>query len=216
MSGIKAVTAADKAVEAAVTALHYQLVDVERSAGGLLRATIDREPGHAYPTGPSEFVTVEDCEAVTRHLQYALEVANVDYRRLEVSSPGLDRPLKRVADYERFAGQEVNITLREVFQGRKNYRGVLQAREGGWRLVLTPPPAAPRGPGGKPRKQPASARATAAAPADDGSEQVLDFTLDEVREARLVPVIDFKGRRGATARPEAADAAHVMDGGHPR
>src|SRR6185436_4541615 len=123
-----------QAVEKTVTGLGYELVDVERSAGGLLRVYIDRVPGRAYPTGEHEFVTVEDCEAVTRQLQYVLEVENVDYARLEVSSPGLDRPLKRPEDYARFAGSEVQITLKLPFQGRKKFQGVLHpATEGsGW------------------------------------------------------------------------------------
>jgi ribosome maturation factor RimP len=214
MSGIKAVSAVERAVEAAVIALHYQLVDVERTTGGLLRVTIDREPGLSYPSGPGEFITVDDCEAVTRQLKYALEVASVDYHRLEVSSPGLDRPLKRAADYQRFAGQEVNITLREPFQGRKNYKGVLVGRDGGWRLEMEPT-ATKAGPKGKAK---AAARTATVPPAQalaDGG-LALDFTLDEVREARLVPVIDFKGRAASQAEPEAALAAQDMDGGHPR
>ena len=79
-------------------------MDVERVGGGLLRVTIDRVPGHVYTTGESEFVLVEDCEAVTRQLQYVLEVENADYSRLEVSSPGLDRPLRGERDFRRFAG----------------------------------------------------------------------------------------------------------------
>ena len=92
------------AIDRTVTGLGYELVDLERTGGGLLRVYIDRVPGHVYPAGESEFVTVDDCEAVTRQLQYVLEVENCDYARLEVSSPGLDRPLKREADYARFAG----------------------------------------------------------------------------------------------------------------
>ena len=70
--------------------LGFDLIDIERSAGGLLRVTIDWpwQPGQ-----PERFVQVEDCEKVTRQLQYALEVDGIDYRRLEVSSPGIDRPL---------------------------------------------------------------------------------------------------------------------------
>jgi len=175
------------AVERTVTGMGYDLVDVERSGGGLLRVTIDRLPGRTYLTGDSEFVLVEDCEAVTRQLQYVLEVENCDYNRLEVSSPGLDRPLKRPEDFERFAGQEAEITFKQPFQGRKKFAGVLQAREGGWRLVF-----------GK-----------------GDVEQVLDFTLDELREARLVPVLDFKGRRRKEAAPAVpgAGAAQSEDGG---
>jgi ribosome maturation factor RimP len=153
-------------IERTVTGLDYELVDVERSAAGLLRVTIDRIPGRSYPGGEADSVTVEDCERVTRQLQYVLEVEAVPYQRLEVSSPGLDRPLKRPADYARFAGHEVELTLKEPFNGRKNFRGTLLAADEGWRLAL----------------------------AGDKAEQALDFNLDEVRAARLVPVLNFKGR----------------------
>jgi ribosome maturation factor RimP len=166
-----------QAVERTVTGLGYELVDLERSGGGLLRATIDRVPGKAYPTGAGEFVLVEDCEAVTRQLQYVLEVESFDYARLEVSSPGLDRPLKREADYARFAGAAIDLTLKLPLAGRKKFKGVLSAREGGWRLAMEP----------QAKGQP---------------EQALDFVFDEVREARLVPVIDFKGRKAREVQEE--------------
>ena len=176
-------------------------MDVERVGGGLLRVTIDRVPGHVYTTGESEFVLVEDCEAVTRQLQYVLEVENADYSRLEVSSPGLDRPLRGERDFRRFVGEQVEITLKQPFQARKKFAGELQAREnGGWGLVL---PAA------------AISKTQAKAGAKAGVEQVLDFTLDELQEARLVPVIDFKGRRRKaepTAEPSGA-GAQSDDGG---
>ncbi len=193
------------AVERTVTGMGYDLVDVERSAGGLLRVYIDRLPDRSYETGPGEFVMVEDCELVTRQLQYVLEVEAVDYARLEVSSPGLDRPLTKPADWARFAGSEVEITLRQPFQNRRKWRGELQQRDdGGWRLVL-PPPAATKAKGaGKPvAKRPAKV----APVGDENQEQALDFALDEVREARLVPVVDFKGRRGQQ------DEANKLDGG---
>jgi ribosome maturation factor RimP len=114
-----------------------------------------------------------------------LEVDNVDYSRLEVSSPGLDRPLKLAAHYERFLGQDISLTLKALFQGRKKYQGRLQASEsaGHWQLVFH---------NGK-------------------EEQVLDFSLEEVREARLVPVIDFKGRRGKAtpAEPQQAGSDQI-------
>lgn len=177
------------AVERTVVGLGYDLVDLERSAGGLLRVTIDRHPDGAYADG-GDAVTVEDCEAVTRQLQYLLEVEQCDYARLEVSSPGLDRPLKSPADYARFAGAAVDLTLKLPFAGRKKYRGTLHARgDGGWRLVLLPPDADAKPARGKAAKKPAA------------DAQLLDFVYDEVREARLVPVVDFKGRRKA-AQPE--------------
>lgn len=169
------------AVERTVAGLGYELVECERAAAGLLRVFIDRVPGHVYPTdaggAPGEFVTVEDCEAVTRQLQYVLEVEGADYRRLEVSSPGLDRPLKKPADYERFAGERIDVTLKLPFEGRKRFQGLLVAVEGGgWELHFN----------------------------DGKAEQVLGFALDEIREARLVPVVNFKGRK----TPLRADAAH--------
>lgn len=172
-------------VERTVTGLGYELVEAERAGrAGLLRVTIDRVAGD--PNGA--FITVDDCEKVTRQLQHVLEVEGCDYARLEVSSPGLDRPLKKPADYRRFAGEQVDLTLRVAFQGRKKYRGELQARPDGegWRLVFH----------------------------DGKSEQALDFSLDEVREARLVPVLDFKGRRFAPA-PAPAPGPEV-DGGQDR
>lgn len=192
------------AVERTVTGLGFDLVDVERSGGGLLRVTIDRVPGRSYPSGDSEFVLVEDCEAVTRQLQYVLEVENCDYARLEVSSPGLDRPLKlNDAEFARFAGEQVEVTLRQPFQGRKKWSGELQARDGGWRVVL------PKAPVSKTR-----AKALAAANIPAEAEQTLDFALDELREARLVPVLDFKGRR-PKAQPHAAvpQAGDLSDDG---
>lgn len=192
------------AVRATVEGLRYELVDVERVARGLLRVTIDRRPGQAY-AAEGAAVTIEDCEAVTRQLQYALEVDGVDYARLEVSSPGLDRPLRTTADYERFEGQSVHLTLKLPFQGRKHFQGLLGRAEGGWQLVFD---------AGK-------------------AEQALSFALDEVREARLVPVLDFKGRKGRTdptpgpetgadeaaragATRATADEANEVDGGSVR
>jgi ribosome maturation factor RimP len=171
------------AVQRTVTGLGYELVDLERSGGGLLRVFIDRVPGASYPSGESESVTVDDCEAVTRQLQFVLEVEQCDYARLEVSSPGLDRPLKREADYARFVGSAVALTLKLPLAGRKKFEGVLAAREGGWRLVL---PAAAKG----------------------QDEKALDFVLDEVRQANLVPVVNFKGRAkaGGAAALQAAPA----------
>lgn len=178
------------AIETTVSGLGYELVDVERAPRGLLRVTIDRVAGRPYPSGAGEFITVDDCEAVTRQLQYALEVDGVPYERLEVSSPGLDRPLRTEAHFERFAGQAVSIMLKQPFQGRKAYKGVLgRGDPSGWVLVF-----------------------------DDGKgEQELGFALDEVREARLVPVLDFKGRKGRTAQ-DAAEAAGAapQDGGQDR
>ncbi|MFM7704289.1 MAG: hypothetical protein ACKO6D_05115, partial [Rubrivivax sp.] len=134
-------------VERTVTALGYDLVEVERAPRGLLRVSIDRIPGQGYPMerGAGEFVTIDDCEVVTRQLQLSLEVDGVEYERLEVSSPGLDRPLKRAADWERFAGQDISLTLKLPFKGRKHWRGTLGRGGQGYTLVLPPGSSAAAG-----------------------------------------------------------------------
>ena len=104
-------------VQQTVQALGLELVEIDRSAGGLLRIFIDTPPkaGNAeadihVDTGA---VTIEDCEKVSRQLQYALQVQDVDYQRLEVSSPGIDRLLRNEQDFERYAGQAVDLTLKQ-------------------------------------------------------------------------------------------------------
>lgn len=200
-----------------VVGLGYDLVELERSAGGLLRVTIDLPWGQAAAGAvqDEQFVTVEDCEKVTRQLQFALEVEGTAYSRLEVSSPGIDRPLRHEADFERFAGQVIDITLREpigvagagvVNAKRKKFRGTLEriAEVQGaahWQIVWSEAPAIK--PGQKvSKKRPAPPL------------QAMGFALDELKEARLAPIVSFKGRgKGqAEALPEpqtegAADAA---------
>ncbi|MEY5029869.1 MAG: hypothetical protein RLZ63_2184 [Pseudomonadota bacterium] len=176
-------------IEQTVTGLGYDLVEIERSAGGLLRVTIDLP----WTPGQEAFVTVEDCEKVTRQLQYVLEVENMDYARLEVSSPGIDRPLRHEQDFERFAGEKIDITLKQpmgeaagglVHANRKKFTGTLErADAGGWQISWSDAPAAKPG-------QRVSQKRLDAMPV-----QVLGFALDELREARLSPVVDFKGRK---------------------
>ncbi len=204
-----------QALERTVTGLNYDLVDVERSVGGLLRITIDRLPGHLYATGPGDSIVVEDCEIVTRQLQYLFEVEVVDYSRLEVSSPGLDRPLKKIADWRRFVGFEVEVTLLEPFEGRSKWRGELAVGDGddAWRLLLPPEKVLSR------TASKRAAKLVAAGGAVTDTQQALDFVLGEVREARLVPLVDFKGRggRGGESQPELDDGdglgAGKIDGG---
>ncbi|TFZ00875.1 ribosome maturation factor RimP [Ramlibacter henchirensis] len=171
-----------------VTGLGYELVEIERSAGGLLRVTIDLP----WKPGQENFVNVEDCEKVTRQLQYALEVEGIDYKRLEVSSPGLDRPLRSERDFERFAGEVVDITLKspvgaagagQVAANRKKFRGQLgRGENGAWQLVWSDEPEPKPGQRVSRKKEPAPL-------------QAIGFMLDELKEARLAPVVDFKGRR---------------------
>jgi ribosome maturation factor RimP len=106
-------------LERTVTGLGYELVDSERIGRGLLRVFIDREGG----------ITVDDCARVSHQLTRVFAVENVDYERLEVSSPGLDRPLRKVADFARFAGETARLKLRVPRQGKRNFTGVLQGAD---------------------------------------------------------------------------------------
>lgn len=198
-------------VETTVGGLGYDLVEIDRSAGGLLRITID----HPWTAGaPENLVAVEDCERVTRQLQFALEVDEIEYRRLEVSSPGIDRPLRHAADFERFAGHVIDITLKapmgEAAQGqvnakRKKFRGTLEksvmqdkrvtqeksgtqeeAAAAGWQIVWSDAPEPKPGVRVSKNKAPQPM-------------QALGFNLDELRDARLAPIVDFKGRKSKLA-----------------
>ncbi len=104
-------------IENSVSGLGYELVDFETSPRGrLLRVFIDR-----LPDGGA--VTIDDCTAVSNQLSRLLTVENVDYDRLEVSSPGLDRVLRKPADWRRFAGQDVQFKLRVAIGNQRNFVG---------------------------------------------------------------------------------------------
>ncbi len=185
-----------------VTGLGYDLVDVERSKGGLLRVTIDMP----YVAGAEQFINAEDCEKVTRQLQFVLEVDGAAYSRLEVSSPGIDRPLRSEKDFERFAGELIDLTLKApigvlgsagstVSANQKKFRGTLErvekqgadGAEAGWQIVWSDEPE------GKPGQKISKKRIPAPL-------QALGFTLDDIQQARLAPVVDFKGRRPKKAQ----------------
>ena len=182
-----------------VTGLGYDLVDVERTKGGLLRVTID----FPYIASIEQFINAEDCEKVTRQLVFVLEVEGASYSRLEVSSPGIDRPLKTEKDFERFVGELIDLTLKApvgiaaagstVSANQKKFRGTLEKTTAGWQIVWSDEPEVK--PGQKVSKQ------RMAAPL-----QALGFTLDEIAQARLAPVVDFKGRKpkqhDKTAQPQ--------------
>jgi ribosome maturation factor RimP len=211
-------------VEQTVTGLGYDLVEIERSAGGLLRITIDL-PWSASTVAanqsagvPEQFVTVEDCEKVTRQLQFALEVDGAEYKRLEVSSPGIDRPLRHEKDFERFVGHVIDVSLKapigvaaaggQVGATRKKFRGTLERREaanqaddvsadaGGWQIVWSDAPVA------KPGARVSKKRAPAPL-------QALGFTLDELREARLAPIVSFRGRGDKSAMADGTPSQMI-------
>jgi ribosome maturation factor RimP len=135
-------------VEPVVAGMGYELVDMQAVQGGrLLRLFIDKPGG----------IVVEDCAAVSRQLSRVFEVEGIDYERLEVSSPGLDRPLRKHGDFARFAGQKAEIRMRTPdASGRRRYVGVLRGSEAGQVTVEL-----------------------------DG--QTVALALDDVERARLVP-----------------------------
>lgn len=121
----------EQLVEKTVEALGYELVDFEMSnRGGMLRVFIDKLPQRRVGTAGETQIAVEDCEIVTRQLQRVFEVEGIDYGRLEVSSPGLDRRLRKAADFARFAGQTAEVRLRLPINGRKKFVGVLRDATG--------------------------------------------------------------------------------------
>ena len=104
-----------KLVETTLTGLGYELVDLDVSARGLMRVFIDKPEG----------ISLQDCERVSHQLTRLFTVEGVNFERLEISSPGLDRPIKKLADFIRFRGQKVQLKLRVPLNGRKNFVGVL-------------------------------------------------------------------------------------------
>lgn len=104
-----------KLVETTLTGLDYELVDLEVSARGLMRIFIDKPEG----------ISLQDCERVSHQLTRLFTVEGVNFERLEISSPGLDRPLKKSADFIRFRGQKAQLKLRVPLNGRKNFVGIL-------------------------------------------------------------------------------------------
>ena len=224
-----------QSVEQTVTGMGFDLVDLERSVGGLLRVTIDW-PWVGSDGAAERSITVEDCERVTRQLQLLLEVEAVEYKRLEVGSPGIDRPLRHAADFERFLGSVIDVTLKQpigaaaaqggvaVAASRKKFRGTLERAAAAVAEGASPGAAEPEAAKGAPaassashwqivwrdepvRKpgQPVSKKAPPA------PLQVLGFALDELREARLAPLVNFKGRSAAApATPSATEGGNKI------
>ena len=155
-------------IEKTVSGLGYELVDVERGERGILRVYSDFTAADAEEKGP---ITVEDCATVSHQLSHVLTVENVNYERLEISSPGLDRPVRKMEDFVRFTGREASVKLRVAMPGtanRKTFTGILQAPEGD-KIGLE----------------------------FDGKDgpALLEFTLADMDKAHLVPQVDFKGRK---------------------
>lgn len=122
---VKPISERETWIRTSLEGLGYELVDLESSRSGLLRIFIDSPRG----------ITVEDCAKVSHHLTRAFAVEGIEYERLEVSSPGLDRALKRLEDFERFAGREASLKLKLPRDGRRRFEGKLVGVEGG-RIIL--------------------------------------------------------------------------------
>ena len=145
-----------KVVELTLEGMGFELVDARASGGGRhLSIFIDRPGG----------ITVDHCADVSRQLSRVLEVEGIDYDRLEVSSPGLDRPLCKPADFTRFAGSKVDVKMRTRDEsGRKRFTGLLRGEAGGVATLEV-----------------------------EGREIALK--LDEIDRARLVPDLLAKGKK---------------------
>lgn len=107
----------EKLLELTLNGMGYELVEVEQlSHNKLIRVFVDKEGG----------ITIDDCVAISNHLSRLLAVENIDYGRLEVSSPGLDRPLRKESDFVRFVGEVIKLKLRVPILGQRNFVGVLR------------------------------------------------------------------------------------------
>jgi ribosome maturation factor RimP len=115
-------------LEKTLPPMGYEVVAWEMSGKGrMLRVFIDKPEG----------IDVDDCAKVSNHLTRLFTVENIDYERLEVSSPGLDRPLTKLADYARFSGEEAQINLVALTDGVRRLKGMLRGVEGANVLVET-------------------------------------------------------------------------------
>ena len=117
--------------EATLAGMGFELVDARASGGGrFLTIFIER------PAGSTAGITVDDCAEVSRQLTRVFAVEGIDYDRLDVSSPGLDRPLRKPADFARFAGSRVDVKMRAPdATGRRRFTGVLKGAREGMALV---------------------------------------------------------------------------------
>ncbi|WP_424195887.1 ribosome maturation factor RimP [Ampullimonas aquatilis] len=185
----------DVIVEQIVSGLGYELVDLERAPGGLLRVFIDLLPvsgGSVESVDVAEdeltkevrSITIADCEKVSDQLSHVFLVEEIDYDRLEVSSPGLDRPLKKMADFVRFVGNLVSIRLKRPVDGRKQFVGLLLPVDNDeLKLEFELETAASKlVKKGARLKQPVPTAQ-------------LKFKFEDVDKARLVPQVDFRSHK---------------------
>lgn len=179
-------------IEQSIVPLGYELVDVELSSG-IIRVFID------WPAQKQARITIEDCEQVSRQLSQWMLVEDIDYKRLEVSSPGVDRRLRRASDFERFVGHRISLRLRFPFAGRRQWEGELaradEHAEHPWVLVLSEDSPSGRSAQRLQARGKAKAKAKSATSESqslsESPTKVLNFSLDEIERAHLVPQLLF-------------------------
>ncbi len=161
-------------VEETVQGLGYEFVDFERLPRGLMRVTID--------SAAEGGVGVDDCEIVSDQITHLFTVEDINYERLEVSSPGVERPLKRAAEWRRFIGRPAHVELYEPLKaegfpeaGRRKLDGIILGVEG-----------------------------------EEGSE-VISFSFEELNIARTPSQAAKARQSGKTAKPKA-DPVHISFG----
>ena len=175
-------------VEQTVEGMGFEFVDLEHLPRGLLRVTMDSPEG----------VGVDDCEQVSNQLTYLFTVENVDYERLEVSSPGVERPLKRVRDWERYIGKLVHVELfaplmAEGFPeaGRRKLDGRIQAVHTQDSQTTIDFLFTDEKPAKAARERIAQKRGKKAAAIEPVA---VSFTIDQVDRAHLIAELNFKGK----------------------
>jgi ribosome maturation factor RimP len=170
-------------VKTTVFAIGFELVDFERG-GGMFKVYIDKPDG----------ITVEDCAAVSNQLTRVFMVENIDFERLEVSSPGLDRPLKTIADFEKFKGVRVKVRLHEAVDARKRFDGEVVAVEGD-KITFDLADDLAVAPGGKikVKKVASKAKVDAKTLSKNAEKKVAEkritVSLSDIDRARLIPDI---------------------------
>ncbi len=237
-------------VERTLAGMGYELLELERAGGGLLRVTLDCAPDAAADAAAhaaageakggagvdaggestldstdadaagERHVGIEDCERVSRHLTHLFAVEDVDYDRLEVSSPGIDRPLRGARDFARFAGEMAKVQLFSAAEGRRRLRGQIIAvlpscaagdvPDGGQRLAAEGGSSAQPGPRVRmlllpeaPPPPPKGARRQRARKAVPGA--TIEFALAEVEKARLAPEWEFDRNAIPRTAPQVSD-----------
>ena len=162
-------------VTASVTGLGYELVDFEHSARGLMRVFIDKPGG----------IGVEDCANVSNQLTRVFAVENIEFERLEVSSPGLDRPLKTLAHYQQYVGLAVRVRLNTVIDGRKRFDGVIKAVDGETIVFGLREDDA----GAKTIQHVKKVSKTKRTDADVGATKLIRVPIESIDKTRLIPEI---------------------------